>query len=67
MNDRVVYQMIQTWAGGESYVVWLIQHVRTRILLLLYTADSINKVVLKKREKVEHERERLVGNDYFHS
>ena len=66
MNDRVVYQMIQTWAGGESYVVWLIQHGHES-LLLLYTADSINKVVLKKREKVEHERERLVGNDYFHS
>ncbi len=29
----------------------------------LITANSI-KVVLKKREKVEYEFERLVGNDY---
>ena len=39
-------------------VLWLAESSHWTI----YTANSI-KVVLKKREKVEYERERLVGND----
>ncbi len=36
---------------------------KLRNKLTVHTANSI-KVVLKKREKVEYERDRLVGNDY---
>ncbi len=35
---------------------------RKRLLLINNTANAI-KVVLKKKEKVEYEREKLVGND----